>query len=169
MTPAERSLIMALVMRPGGKEPLSDAEFLREFPASDGVALGVTLLQDAVARRDPVDVELALIVCSTFGLSADLVPILVQLAAANWHERHEDVATALGTVGGGSPDAVEALVHLATWVPEYLEFDRARALARKAVRSLGAMRSDAANQALEVLSTGESRTVADAALAQLQR
>jgi hypothetical protein len=148
---------------------LSEAEFLREFPASDGVALGVTLLQDAVARRDPVDVELALIVCSTFGLSADLVPLLVQLAAAEWHERHEDVATALGAVGAGSLGTVDALVHLATWVPDYLEFDRARALARKAVRSLGAMRTAAADQALEGLSRGECRTVADAALAQLQR
>jgi hypothetical protein len=53
MTPDQRALVLALVVVPGrpalGAEPV-----LTAFDAQDGEALGLTLLQDAVARRDPV-------------------------------------------------------------------------------------------------------------------
>lgn len=158
---------MALVVVPGDREPLSDEEFLREFGAADGVALGLGLLRDAIERRDPVDVELALVVCFRFGFTDDHLQPLITLAFADWHQRHEDVAEALGKLR--SPASVDALVHLAQWVPEYLEFDDARALATKAIWALGAIAGDAAHEALESLAHSEQPIVADNATAQLRR
>jgi hypothetical protein len=167
MTPEERSRVLALVVAPGRRRPVAPEEFLRCFGVSDGVVLGLDLLRDAIERRDPVDVELALIVCFTFGFSGDHLEPLVKLAFANWHERHEDVATALGRIG--SPGSVDALVHLAEWVPAYLEFDDARALATKAISALGSIGGDEAYQALESLSGSTSDVVAETARAQIER
>lgn len=157
---------MALVVVPG-REALSVEEFLRQFGASDGVQLGLDLLRDAVQRRDATDVELALVVCFRFGFLAAHVDLLIHLAFADWHQRHEDVATALGTTG--SPTAVDALLHLAEWVPRYLEFDDARALAVKAIWALGTIADDQAQQALKQLASADSNIVAQAALHQLQK
>ena len=65
----------------------------------------------------------------------DHLDLLVQLASADWHHKHEDVVSALGQLR--SPAAVEALYHAAWWVPDYLDFDESRALAVKAIWALG--------------------------------
>ena len=166
MSPEERSLILALVKVPGGPEPLAGDEFLRQFCASDGLALGLDLLRDAIDHHDPVDVALAMVVCYTFGFSDDHLEVLITLAFADWHQSHEDVASALGDLG--SPSATAALFHLADWVPSYLEFDDAQALAVKAIWGLGSIRSDDAHHALESLTQSKSKIVAENALAQLQ-
>ena len=56
MTPEQRSEILALVLVPGGRKPAPADEFLRKFGVTDGARLGLDLLRDAVARRDPIDV-----------------------------------------------------------------------------------------------------------------
>lgn len=166
MSPEERSLVMALFVVPG-RQPMSNEQFLKEFGAVDGRALGLDLLRDAVDRRDPVDVELALVVCFRFGFTdGHLQPLLI-LASADWHQRHEDVASALGELR--SPASVDALVHLARWVPAYLEFDDAHALAVKAIWALGGISGDAAHQALASLAGSSCSIVADNAVAQLQK
>lgn len=167
MTPEERSRVMALAVVPGRHEPLSDDEFLRSFGTSDGVALGRDLLRDGVARRNALDVELALMVCFRFGFSDEHLPELLILAFADWHERHEDVAAALGMIR--SPASVDALTHLADWVPGYLEFDDARALATKAIWALGSINAEAARRALESLVGSDDSIVAEAAKAQIER
>ena len=50
-------------------------------------------------------------VLATFGITADHLELLVQLASAYWHRRHEDVASALDHLR--TPAAVDALYHLA--------------------------------------------------------
>jgi HEAT repeat protein len=167
MSPDERALVMALVVLPIGRQPLAADEFLREFDASDGVVLGLDLLRDAVDRHDPVDVELALIVCFKFGFSDDHLQPLLTLAFADWHQRHEDVASALGRLG--LPASVDALLHLAQWVPPYLDFDDARALATKAIWALGGISGDAAHKALKSLASSQCSIVAENAVAQLQK
>lgn len=157
---------MALVVVPG-RASMPEEEFLRAFGATDGARLGIDLLWDAARRHDATDVELALIVCLRFGLLPGHVEPLVDLAFAEWHQRHEDVATALGKLG--LPAAVDALVHLATWVPDYLEFDDARALAVKAIWGLGAIPSEVATQALKRLAIDPDSIVAQAAVHQLQK
>jgi HEAT repeat protein len=167
VSPEQRSLVMALVMVPGGREPLATDEFLQHFNATDGAVLGLDLLRDAIDRHDPVDVELALVVCFKFGFSHDHLEPLITLAFADWHQRHEDVAMALGRLR--VPSSAAALMHLAQWVPSYLEFDEARALAVKAIWALGSIGGEEAHQALESLSQSESKVVAENALAQLQK
>jgi len=167
VTPEQQSLILALAVAPGGREPLSRERFLGELGVSDGVALGLDLLRDAVARHDADDVELALIVCFNFSFAEDHLDLLVGLAFADWHQRHEHVATALGEIASSS--AVDALHHLATWVPDYLDFDDARALATKAIWALGSIRADNARRALQNLAMSDSDIVARGAIAQLQR
>jgi len=167
VTPEERSRVLALVVAPGGPASLSEAEFLREFGSSDGGQLGLDLLHDAVRRQDSIDVELALIVCFKFGFSTKHLQLLTGLAFAEWHQRHQDVATALGKLG--SPTAVEALVHLASWVPGYLSYDNGRALAVKAIWALGALTGEPARNALKELANSHSSAVARAALTQLQK
>jgi HEAT repeat protein len=167
LTPEERQRVYRLAVIPGRGTAISKKEFLREFGATDGVALGLDLLADAVQRRDPEDVEWALIVCFTFGFTIQHRDILIDLAFADWHQRHEDVAGALSDIG--SPKAIGALVHLATWVPDYLEFDEARALATKAIWGLGSVHTAAATEALRELAKSDSPVVARGALAQLQR
>ena len=167
MTPEERSRIFALTSGPGRRATLSHDEFLRAFGVADGVVLGLELLGDAVARRDRVDVEYALIVGFTFGFSDDHLQLLLALAYADWHVRHEDVASALDQLR--DPSSIDALVHLAEWVPSYLEYDDARALATKAIWALGNLRTDAAITALEHLVDAPDVRIRDQANAQLER
>ena len=105
--------------------------------------------------------------CFRFGFTDDHRPPLLALAFDKWHQRHEDVASALGKLR--SPASVQALIHLATWIPVYLEFDDARALAVKAVWALGGIGRDAARDALTSLSSSQSCIVAENAVAQLKR
>jgi hypothetical protein len=157
---------MALAVVPG-RETLSNDEFLEGFGTTDGEALGLDLLRDAAGRHDPVDVELALVVCFRFGFSDGHVPVLLSLAFTDWHQRHEDVAMALGKLR--SPASVEALAHLADWVPSYLEYDDARALATKAIWALGSITGEAAHQALESLARSDDGVVAESAREQLEK
>ncbi len=148
MTPDQRRLVLSLAITPTGGPDLSHADFLRQFGASDGRQLGLDLLRDAVARKDGVDAEMALIVGAAFGgpTPEHLAPLIV-LASADWHVTHEDVVTALGRLR--SPEAVDVLYAATQWVPEYLEFDEDRMLARKAIRALGSIPGEAAERALQ--------------------
>ncbi|HET6383903.1 MAG TPA: hypothetical protein VFJ58_10970 [Armatimonadota bacterium] len=69
MTPEQRSLVLALATVPVGPPPMARQEFLRRFGATDGIALGLDLLRDAMDGRDRSGVELALVVCGTFGFT----------------------------------------------------------------------------------------------------
>ena len=157
---------MALAVVPG-RTALSAAEFLEGFGTTDGESLGLDLLRDSIDRLDPVDVELALVVCFRFGFSEGHLPSLLALAFADWHQRHEDVATALGMIR--SPASVRALAHLSEWVPSYLEYDEARALATKAIWALGSISGDTAHAALESLARSDDRIVAESARSQMER
>jgi hypothetical protein len=158
---------MSLVMVPGRPPPMSVEEFLRRFGATNGVALGLDLLRDANDRRDPLDVEMALVVCSKFGFTNEHLQPLLILAVADWHQQHENVASALAKIK--SPASVDALMHLALWVPDYLAYDDARALATKAIWALGGIGGDEARLALESLACSNSSIVAEGARAQLQK
>ncbi len=126
-----------------------------------------TSCRTAISRRDPVDVELALVVCSRFGFTEDHLQPLLSLAFADWHQQHENVATSLGKIR--SPSSVDALAHLAQWIPDYLAYDDARALATKAIWALGCIIDHGAREALESLAKSGDSIVAIGAIAQLQR
>jgi len=153
------------MVAPGRGRRGSPDEVLRHFGATDGKALGLSLLRDAVDHEDGLDVEMALIVCATFGFTMGHLDLLVRLAWAGWHHKHEDVVAALGQLR--APAAVDALYHAAWWVPDYLDFDESRALAVKAIWALGGTPGDKAEQALAELVGAEDEIVREAARAQL--
>jgi hypothetical protein len=167
VTPEDRAAVMSLVAVPGDGRQSSPEEVLRRFGVADGKALGVSLLRDAVDRQDGLDVEMALIVCATFGFTMDHLDLLVRLASADWHHKHEDVVSALGQLR--APAAVDALYHAAWWVPDYLDYDESRALAVKAIWALGGTPGDEAEQALKQLVSAEDEIVREAAWDQLNR
>jgi HEAT repeat protein len=167
VTPEERQRVYRLAIIPGHGRAISKEELLQEFGTVEGVTLGLDLLRDAVHRRDSEDVEWALIVCFTLGFIPQHRDILIDLAFADWRQRHENVASALGIIG--SREVVRPLLHLATWVPDYLEFDEARALATKAIWALGSIHTAAPVEALRELAKSDSPVVASGAVAQLQR
>jgi hypothetical protein len=161
----DRAAVMSLVVVPGRGRRGSPDEVLRHFSATDGK--GLSLLRDAVDREDGLDVEMALIVCATFGFTMGHLDLLVRLARAGWHHKHEGVVAALGQLR--APAAVDALYHAAWWVPDYLDFDESRALAVKAIWALGGTPGDEAEQALTELVGVEDEIVREAARAQLDR
>jgi len=157
VTPEDRQVIYDLVFVPGrGRKGSPEAVLLR-FGTVDGHALGLSLLGDAVDREDGDDVEAALIVCFAFGITPDHLELLVLLASADWHRRHEDVASALD--GLRTPGAVDALFHLTQWVPDYLAWDEGGGLARKAVWGLAKTPGPEAEQALRLLLDDPDQTV----------
>src|SRR6266705_7116392 len=119
MTPEERDLIMSLVVVPGRQPEDHREAVLQHFGESDGKVLGLALLNDALVRQDGIDVEMALIVSNTFGLTQDHVSPLVVLCVAKWHQKHEDIAAALGQLR--NPAAIPALYGATQWVPDYLD------------------------------------------------
>jgi hypothetical protein len=162
-----RALIMSLVQIPGRGPAMSPGEFLRQAGITDGRQLGLDLLRDAVKRQDAVDLEMALIVCFTFGFTMDHLDLLLQISSADWHYKHEDIVTALGQLRTAA--AVDALVEATQWVPEYLEYDEARALAVKAIWALSGTPGAEAENALTLLLSSENAILRETATTVLRR
>jgi len=167
MTPEQKNLIMGLTTAPNQERQISSEDFLHRFGANDGKLLGLHLLRSALDQRDRVDVELALIVCFTFGFTKEHLPALLELASAEWHISHEDVIRALDFLR--SPAAVDVLYQATQWIPSYLEFDETRALAVKAIRALGKIPDVEAERALRRLVDSEDSIISDRAKKELAR
>ncbi|MGW1120478.1 HEAT repeat domain-containing protein [Streptomyces tanashiensis] len=168
MTPEERGLVMGLVFVPGRGRTRTLDEVLAHFGESDGGALALRLLRDAMERRDADDVAMALILHAAAGASGEeFLEPLIELSRADWHTRHEDVVRMLSKLR--SPKAVPALGEAARWVPEYLDWDENRALAVKAIWALGAISGPEAREALEGLRDAENEIIRENAVKQLKR
>ena len=163
MTDEERELIMALVT-----ESLSEENFLQQFRGSvDGSTLVAELLNEAVESESSDDVEYALLAGFTFGFSRDCLDTLIALSSKDWHLSHEDVVSALQELA--TSDAVPALYQATQWVPDYLDYDEARALAAKAIWALGAIEGEEAEKALQKLAASEEPILREGAEKQIQR
>jgi hypothetical protein len=167
VTPEQRNVVLGLVLVPGRGRQSSPDDVLRCFGSSDGAGVGLDLLRRAVADRDPADVEAALLVCQTFGFGPDHLPLLLELASANWHHKHEDVIWYLGSYH--SPEVVDALIAATEWVPGYLDFDENRTLARKAIWELGKQPGGRAREALERIARSPTGILQEDAKRQLER
>lgn len=163
-----RKLILSLVRRTSDTSGGDPGAVLRYFGTDDGPALGRRLLREAVEHRDGTDFELAMIVCSRFdAYDESLLPLFIDQATADWHERHEDVVSRLGKYR--SPAAVDALYQSTQWIPEYLDYDESRALARKAIWALGGTPGPEAEQALARLVQDKDEDLHELAEEQLSR
>ena len=168
MTPEDQELILSLVVIPGRPAPTTTADdILQHFGASDGSELGIGLLRDAVRRRDGVDVEMALIVVATFEATPEFLTPLTELISADWHQKHEDVVSVLDRLR--DPAALPALYEATQWIPDYLDYDESRALARKAIWAIGKTPGPAAEQILVRLSRSEDDILREEAERQLDR
>ena len=162
-----RDLILSLVIVPGRGRESSPEEVLRQFGTTDGPALSLELLTDAIKRHDGTDVEMGLIVGFTYGFTRDHLEPLLELSSADWHQRHEDVVTALRDLH--TPAAVPAFVYATCWIPAYLDFDESRALARKAIHALGETPGPAAERALTELTDSDDELLRETASRVLRR
>jgi hypothetical protein len=156
--PDKERLVLRLVRGPGGREPIANEEFLQQWPATDGVALGLELLRRAVAEESSDDAEFAMVVCWRFGWTAEHLPSLLALADADWHERHEDVVQALGKLRSEqSLTALERLVHVRM---PYLEYNDSTALANHALHAVAAIGGPEARHVLDDASSDSREAVA---------
>lgn len=168
MSSNDEEVILKLVRSPWEPVPrITRAELLDHFQTRDGKALGLRLLNESVGERYADGVELSFIVAKQFGIDDDYFDQLTKLAYADWHHKHEDIATNLGKLR--RPDTVDSLHHLAVWVPDYLDFDESRALARKAVRALQVTPGEEAVETLRELCTSPDTLVAGFAERALHR
>jgi hypothetical protein len=167
VTPEDRQVILGMGFVPGKGSENTPEDVLRHFGTTDGHALGLRLLRDAVDRRDGLETTLALYVCGAFGLTMDHLELFVELASAEWHRSHEDLANGLAALR--TPAAVDALYHLAWWIPGYLDWDEGRGLSRKAIWTLGKTPGPEAERALRRLLDEPDEIVVAYAKKQLAR
>ena len=163
MTEEECKVILALATK-----SLSAEDFLKQFRGSvDGQVLGAELLDEAVASKNPDHVECALLVGFTFGFAPDCFETLVALLSKDWHFSHEDIVSAIQELA--TSDAVPALYQATQWVPDYLGYDEARALAVKAIWALGGIEGKEADEVLRRLAASEEPILRAQAEAQIKR
>ena len=150
MTEDERELIFSLATVPGQAAGVNKEEFLQKFrPFADRNDIVNALLNEAYGSMGPGNVEAAMIAGFMLGFTPRDLNTLCELAAADWHFEHENIASALAELK--SPDSVDVLYALTQWVPDYLKFDDARALAVKAIWALGGIPSQKARDKLTKL------------------
>ena len=123
-------------------------------------------LQAAAQSKNGELVELALNDAFSAGLHADLSSVLIELAAAPWHARHEDIALALQELR--APESVAALERLALARYAYLECDEFFGLARKCTWALADIGTHQAKEALARLGICENPNVAAFATKRLE-
>lgn len=160
----ERGLVVDLLL-----SRISEDSFHREYPIERGEAssVGLAMLRRACVERDPVGVEFGLYLGHRFGISADYLDVLLVLAAADWHERHEDVVDGLAQLK--APASVDALYHTALAEHPYRNYDDASALGVKAVRAIGGIETPEALARLEQLLHSEHAALKDQARKELAR
>lgn len=168
MTPEEKSLIHSLVIgRPTGPPPPSKSEFLERYGEDDGTKLAERLISEAVHERDSEALELSLIVGFVFGVSSQLVAPLSEALTEDWHISHENIVSMLDRLR--TPASIPGFIHAARHVPDYLDFDDARALAVKAIWGLGNLPVPEAESALRSLLDSDNEVVDRNVREQLQR
>jgi hypothetical protein len=163
-----RKLCGALTIFPNGLSRISKEDFLRQFPSAvEHGKLALRWLVEACEARNAEDLNCALAIAFTFGFAPEQRDILCRLVEVDWHYSHEDVVSALQT--WPTPDTVGALFRATKWVPKSLEYDDSRALAVKAIWTLGKIPGDEAETKLETLARSDNDILRKAAIEQLER
>jgi len=159
LTDKEKEQIACLRIGADGNQVATAEEFLRDFRSgnSNRMSLVGELLGEAVASRDPDEVELAILAGFNLGFSEVHINLLSSLAHEDWHYSHEDIASALDEIR--TPGCVNSLGFLAQWVPEYLEFDKTRALGSKAVWALKKIGDTSAKKSLQKIAASQTDVI----------
>ena len=164
MNDNEKKLVMGLVLKSITKE-----EFLKEYPVDiqQDKQYVTKVLKDALIRKDPDDVEHALLLGFSFEFEEGVVPVLCELIVQDWHFKHEDMARLLQDFK--RPDSIESLYKTALMELDYLDYDDSYALAVKCIWALGGIDTDSSRDKLRQLALSENQVVKEAAEHQLNR
>jgi hypothetical protein len=168
MTEEEHKACEGLLRGFPGRKEISKEDFLRQFPtAVEHGKLSQQLLEQAYNGRNSDELECALLVRFSFGFGLEHATILCQLVDEDWHQSHEDAVWALDQLR--TPMAIEPFFRATQWVPGYLDYDEARALAVKAIWGLGNRPGSDAKAKLEVLARSNDIIMRRNAEEQLER
>lgn len=151
-----------------GKKTPAEAErhVRRDGLAPDEVCL--RFLADARIKNSALDVEEGLnLLFHLKCFTSKFVDVLCELAIAPWHQRHEDVVSALDRIR--DERTVDALYETAVMRLAYLDYDDAHSLSSKSIWALGNLRTAAAIQRLIQLTTSETPHASVRATEQLDR
>lgn len=155
-------------MYSNGRSRISPEEFLDRFPtAVENGHIATRLLREAGESRSAEELECAIVIGFVFGFALEHQDILCRLFEADWHFSHEDIISALDNMR--TPDAIETLFLATQWVPSYLDYDDARALAVKAIWALGNLGHDDAIAKLLLIADTSHPILRENARNQLQR
>lgn len=127
----ERDLIIDLL-----RKRISEDDFYRAFPMppGNGSYVGHGMLVRALQEQDAAGAEFGLCLGARFGFTDEYLDVLLELATAPWHHRHEDVVDALDLLR--SPKSIDTLVRTATTHFPYRDYDQASSLGVKCVYAL---------------------------------
>lgn len=143
--------------------------FLREIGIEREAAseFALKMLENAYREQNKLDVECGLGLAFQFGITQEYLDVLVRLSDADWHQRHEDVVTALDNLR--DPRAIDALDRAAFKLHPYLDYDDTRSLADKAIWALANLSDATADQKLRSLAESGEPVLAKYAREQLYR
>lgn len=164
MTNEEKKIIMDFMLKNITKE-----DFLKLYPIDikNNNTYILEALEDAYQKKNAEDVEYALLLGFSFGLSKNHVPILIKLLSVDWHYKHEDIAQLLQNFK--DPRSIECLYKAALARYSYLDYDDSYALAVKCIWALGDINTEQSKAKLKLLSQSTISTVKKAAKQQLER
>jgi hypothetical protein len=152
------------------KREITLEEVISRFGTDDGVALGLRLLSEAIEAERSEDIECSLSLCWGFGFVSEHLPLLVKLTRLDCHINHEDVIRALDfELKFRTPEACDVFYDAVFFVPEYLEWDENRALARKALFGLGNIHSELSEARIREISVCDDEVLRDLAWEQIDR
>lgn len=157
----DTELVFALV---GGS--MGEPEFRRSFPGDPRERV-VQWLERSLRDHDSLGVEVALSLGHRFGFPQESLPILLVLATAEWHQRHEDVVGALSKFH--TEESVVPLFQAATLHLAYRDYDEFNSLGVKCVFALERVGSVGAVDRLADLARSGDAILEEAARASLLR
>jgi len=159
----DTNLIERLRIGLDGKQLITPEEFTSAFRSRLDSPTNIVegLISEALTSKNPNEVELAMVVGFNLGFSEVHINILEALAHADWHYSHEDVASALKKIN--TAECVNALHHLAIWIPDYLAYDDFRALGSKAVWALNDIGTPSSQQALQEIAETQNDLIGELA------
>lgn len=146
--------------------PREQFKLLFRPTVADKQPLILDLLRRACDKRDGNSVAYALFIGFIFGFDADQLPVLCELAKADFHTAHEDVISALDQLR--DERAIPTLYDAALAKIEYLNYDEFFALARKAVWALADIGTESAMEKLRLIRDGDNPVKAEYARDQLR-
>lgn len=170
MTEDEQELVWCLGGTPG-RTAISDEEFLKKFRGgtTDGIALGLTLLDEAIASRNSDDVSAALLVGAVFGRNRDWLNPLRSLLSQEWHHSHEEIVRELQDQPEN--ESVPYLKNAIALKPNlhHLDYDDYGAFYKKCLWALRAIGTPEAIAAIEECAKSDNKILQKEARYRLKR